>query len=86
MSSLSVPYINELLSKPSNALGLSQLSITIYLFLVFIIYLAITIIFILLQTFNKCVKNNQAKSNFSHNFILVILIINTFNDIHFLCI
>jgi len=76
MPSLFVPYINELLSKPSSALGLSRLSITIYLFLVFIIYLAITIIFILLQTFNKCVKNNQAKSNFSHNFILVILIIN----------
>jgi len=40
MPSLSVPYINELLSKPSNALGLSRLSITIYLFLVFIIYYA----------------------------------------------
>ena len=76
MPSLFVPYINELLSKPSSALGLSRLSITIYLFLVFIIYLAITIIFILLQMFNKYVKNNQIKSNFSHNFILVILIIN----------
>jgi len=76
MSLLSAPYIDELLSKPSDALGLSRLSIIIYLFLVFIIYLAITIIFILLQIFNKNIKNNLIKKQFFTNFVLVILIIN----------